>query len=230
MKVFEISLLVFLINNINLDKSYSKIGNFIDSAMIKNPKFKKLHEKNTYKNYCFCSFYPLEKSRIYRKKSNYTIKIRTIDKEIANFFNEKLLNHYDNNIKALTSSIRIINKKPIEKIYSITPTIIKTEEGYWKNNTTLEEFERRLKENLIKKYNLINDTNINEKFTLYSTIEFKNRKPIAIVYKNNKILGDKISINITGNKIAQELAYMSLGTGILEMNARGAGYVNAKII
>lgn len=65
-------------------------------------------------------------------------------------------------------------------------------------------------------------------YILYTSIEFLNKKPIAFNYKGKKILGDKISISISDDKTAQELSYMALGTGILQMNARGAGYMNYK--
>lgn len=228
MKVFEISILVFLINDIDSKDAFSKIGEFIDSGISKNPELLELHNKNTYKNYCFCSLYPLEQDKVYKSGKNYTIRIRTVNYKLAEFFNKELVNHFNQNIKALTSKIRILPKKHIEKIYSITPLVIKTDEGYWKKNLSFKDFERRLKENLIKKYNLLKNTKIDENFQLYTSIEFKNKKPIAINYKGKKILGDKLSIHISDEKIAQELAYMSLGTGILEMNARGAGYMNVK--
>ena len=89
-------------------------------------------------------------------------------------------------------------------------------------------YERRLKENLIKKYNCLNKVKIDENFQLYSAIEFKNKLPIKISYKNISLLGDKFNIYISDNEQAQSLAYMCLGTGILEMNARGFGFVNNK--
>jgi len=226
MKVYEVSILVFLLKDINSIENFSVISNFIDSSMGNLPELLEFHNKNIYKNYCFNSFYPLEKDKVYKRGNTYTIQIRTVDKKLADFFYTKLVNHFNDSIKGLTSTIRILPQKFIEKIYSITPLIIKNEEGYWKGKLSLVEFEKRLKENLIKKYNFIMDTKVNEDFLLYTSIEFINNKPIAFNYKDVKILGDKISINICNDKIAQELAYMSLGTGLLEMNARGAGYVN----
>ena len=152
--------------------------------------------------------------------------MRTIDRRIAEFFNNDLINNYTNFIKGLTSEIRILPKKHIEKIYSLTPVILKNDNGYWKNVISLEDFEKRLKENLIKKYNNLSDEKLDEDFELYTGLEFKNRKPIANEYKGIKLLGDKVSLNISENKTAQDLAYMCLGTGLLEMNARGYGFCN----
>ncbi|MDW8803036.1 CRISPR-associated endoribonuclease Cas6 [Clostridium sp. A1-XYC3] len=228
MKVYEISLLVFLLEEISSENVFIKISGFIDSGMSKVPELLELHNQNIYKNYCFNSFYPIEQDKKYKQGKTYTIQLRTIDKNLADFFYTKLVNHFNDSIKGLTAKIRIVPKKHIEKIYSITPVVLKNDGGYWKGKLSLTDFERRLKENLIKKYNLLMNTKVNEEFQLYTSIEFKNHKPVAINYKGKKILGDKISIHISDEKISQDIAYMSLGTGVLEMNARGAGYVNYK--
>lgn len=221
-------MLLYLLKDIDYKECQEEICNFIDSAMVKDERLLELHNKNTYKLYNFNLFYPLERDNVYKRGGIYSIQIRTIDKTLADFFNDTLVNNFTESIKGLTSTIRIIPQKHIDKIYSITPAILKSDEGYWKGNLSLSDFERRLKENLVKKYNLVMDTKIDEEFQLYINIEFKNEKPVAMNYKGRKLLGDKISINIGDEKIAQDLAYMALGTGILEMNARGAGYVNYK--
>ncbi|MBC2456527.1 CRISPR-associated endoribonuclease Cas6 [Clostridium beijerinckii] len=226
MNVFQIKLKIFILRNILIEDSQEIVSAFIDSGLSKDNRLLELHESNKFKGYCFDAPYPLEEDKIYKKDKIYTLTIRTIDKELADFFANKLVNEFNANIKGLTSEVRILPKKHIEKLYSITPAVMKNEDGYWKNKIKLDEFEKRLKVNLIKKYNSIANSKIDEDFQLYSTIEFKNRKPISIKYKNIKLLGDKISLNITENETAQELAYMSLGTGIFEMNARGYGFVN----
>lgn len=228
MEVFEISILLFLLKDIDSEEAFSNVSDFIDSGMAKVPELLELHNKNVYKNYCFNSFYPLESNKVYKYGNTYTIQIRTVDKKLADFFNEKLVNHFNGSIKGLTSTIKILPQRYIEKLYSITPVILKNDDGYWKGKLTLTEFENRLKTNLVKKYNAIMGTKVDEEFQLYTSIEFLNKKPIAFNYKGKKILGDKISINISDDKTAQELSYMALGTGILEMNARGAGYMNYK--
>lgn len=231
MKVFQISLKVFLIENIEVKDSLCKIAAFIDSGLSTDPQLLQLHEKNMYKNYCFNNMFPLElKEKIYRKGNIYTIVIRTIDAKLAKFFNDNLVNHHNSSMKGLTSEIKVIPKRYIEKLYCLTPVVLKTDSGYWRNSLTLDSFEERLHINLIKKYNAVMGNKIDENFKLYTSIEFKNKKPIAMNYKNISILGDKISINISDDKRAQELAYLSLGVGLLESNARGAGFVNYKFL
>lgn len=226
MKVYENKVKVFLLKDIECDDAQSEICKIIDSALSKDEKWLEFHKKNEYKYYCFDSLYPIPKDRVYKYGSIYTFTLRTIDKDIANYLNKVLANEYNNTIKCLTTEIRIIPKKIIEKIYSLTPVIMKNDSGYWRENLSLKDFERRLVENLIKKYNIINDTKLDEDFDLYTSLEFKNKKPCAMNYKNIKLLGDKISLNISTDPIAQELAYLALGVGLFESNARGAGYVN----
>lgn len=230
MKVYEIKLKVYLLENVELSSAQSVINKFIDVALSKKSDMLEFHNKNVYKNYCFNSFYPLEEDRMYKADNIYSIIIRTIDKNLAIYFNDILPNIYTKELKGLKSEYKIITNKAIKSIYSITPVVIKNEEGYWKNIISRNEFERRVKDNLIKKYNRFTNEKIDEEFVLYSLVEYKNNKPIAIQYKNIVLLGDKISLEIEQNKEAQLLAYMALGTGLGEMNSRGLGFVGYRWI
>ncbi|MDU3523759.1 MULTISPECIES: CRISPR-associated endoribonuclease Cas6 [Clostridium] len=230
MKVYQIRVKVYLLQNINIIDTQTEIAKFIDGAMAKDERFLDLHQRNEFKNYCFDSFYPTENDKVYKSGGIYTFTLRTAKGDLANFLTKSLANYFNNSIKGLTTEVKIVPKKFIEKIYTLTPIIIKTESGYWKGNLSIDGFEKRIRENLIKKYNEINNTKIEEDFELYNSIEFKNKKPVSVNYKNIKLLGDKISINISSNPVAQELAYLSLGTGVGEMNSRGLGYVNYRYL
>ncbi|MCR8744479.1 CRISPR-associated endoribonuclease Cas6 [Romboutsia lituseburensis] len=225
-QVYQISCKVFTLKNILTQDAQCEICKIIDSSLSKNKDWLEFHKTNEYKNYCFDSLYPIPKDKIYKSNQIYTFTIRTINEELARYLQKILANEFNDTIKCLTTKIKIIPKKFIEKIYSISPMIMKSDNGYWKNNLSLRDFEKRLIENLIKKYNRINNTKIDEDFEFYTTLEFKNRKPCTMNIKNVKLLGDKISLNISDNEIAQELAYMSLGVGLLECNSRGAGFMN----
>lgn len=61
---------------------------------------------------------------------------------------------------------------------------------------------------------------------LYNFLEFKNKVPIKVLYKSIHLLGDKIIIDIAQNETAQTLAYLALGTGVLENNSRGFGFMD----
>lgn len=238
LKVFEIRLKIYLLQDIPQEQTYTIFANFLDSYLAKNEAFLKLHETNCYKQYCFDQPYPVEKDGRYKKEHVYTVRIRTVSAELAEYFSNNLANHYNTQVKGLTSEIRIIPQKMISDMYSITPAVIKCDSesesgqsgGYWKKRITFEEYENRLKSNLIKKWNGIIGTKMDENFDLYHQIELVNRTPIGIPYKGIRLLGDKLRIQAAENEQAQELLYMAIGTGICELNARGCGFVNYRYL
>lgn len=226
MKVYQIRMKLYLLEDISAENIQIKVTDFIDRAFLKERSLSILHEINTYKNYCYDLPYPVEQDKIYKKGHIYTLTVRTIDERMADFFQHICINTYTRYIKGLTADFRIVPQKIFEFIYTLTPLIVKDEQGYWRNIMSETEFGKRIQINLIKKWNLFNQDNITDDFELYTTMEFLNRMPVPAVYKNVKLLGDKIRLSVADNEAAQNLAYMSLGTGLGEMNSRGFGFIN----
>lgn len=230
MEVYEINLKIFLLQNISQDEALEKIGDLIDKSLGKSEEYLNFHNENQFKLYTFNSLFNAEREKVFKEGGIYLIRVRTVDEMLADYFVKNLANEYTDYIKGLTTEKRILKQRPIEKLYNITPTIIKTDKGYWKGHLSLEDYERRLKENLVKKYNQFFDTKIDEDFEFFRSIEFNNRKPISSSYKNINLLGDKLELYIAENKSAQDLAYFALGAGIGELGARGFGFMNYKSI
>ncbi len=230
MKVIELELKVFLMRNIMSSEALEGISKLIDKSLLKTQKYADFHKENKYKYYNFSSLWPLEVDKIYKKGNIYSIKIRTVYEELSEHFEEYLVNEYTDSMKALTINKRYLPKKHIEKLYNITPSVAKFEDGYWRKNQSLETYERRIKDNIIKKYNDFFNKKIDEDFELFNMIKFENIKPISTKYKNISLLGDKMTLYIAENEMAQEMAYFILGTGLLEMGSRGFGYCNYKWI
>lgn len=226
MRVYQIRMQIFLLEDIAINKIQEKITAFIDSGFKTDEKWLNFHEQNSYKNYCYDQLYPIEKDRVYKKGKIYTLNIRTADLELAKYFKLVCVDNHTKEIKGLVAEIRVLPKKLLETVYTLTPMIIKTEKGYWKEAISFAEFEQRLKVNLIKKWNAYHQEKIDEDFDLYTVIELKNKKPIAMEYKSIKLLGDKVQIQVADNKRAQDLWYFALGVGLGEMNARGCGFLN----
>lgn len=225
--VFELRLKVFLLQNINQKDAYSAIASFIDGTLTCNEKWARMHNENRYKNYCFNLFYKLEENGIYKKEGVYQILIRSTDKELIEYLSNKLPKYDNQWMKGLVCECRIMPRKHITSLYSITPVIVKgRENGYWRDNMTFEDFEERIKVNLIKKYAAIEQTKLDENFELHTLLELKNQGIITVPYKNIVLLADKIEMHIANNESAQKLAYMALATGVGEMNSRGFGFVN----
>ena len=93
---------------------------------------------------------------------------------------------------------------------------------------SLDEYEGRLYANTVKKYNAFTGEQIEEDFPLSTNITFLNRHPISCRYKNISLLGDKLSLQVADDMKSQEIAYFILGTGLCELNSRGAGFCNFK--
>ena len=89
----------------------------------------------------------------------------------------------------------------------------------------VDEYEERLKTNLIRKYNFFHQANLSDNFSLFRNIEFINRKPVRVLQNDIALLGDKVNLTAACNDMAQELLYMALGTGVGENNARGCGFL-----
>lgn len=227
-RVYELRLKIYTLADILLDDMLAVETQYIDSALALDEKWLKYHKSSEYKSYSFGGLYPLDSSGLYKKDNVYTITIRTVDCELAAYFSRVLVNHHTNKLKGLTIESRIIPKKFIQEIYTLTPVIQKNDNGYWRNNYTLEQYEKRLFENAINKYNAFTGSKINEDFQLYTQIQFLNKKPVKFSYKGITLLGDKINLKIADNKNAQDLAYFLTGTGLCENCSRGAGYCNYK--
>lgn len=226
MNNFEITVKVYLTKDILQEDCQQEISAILDKVLAENCDFLNFHKENYFKNYCFNSLYPLEKDKLYKEDNIYSFQIRTNNIELAEYLSINLKNTFSSSIKILKVDIRKIPTKHIDKIFSVTPIVIRTDNGYWKGVISLEDFERRIKENLIKKYNQITGEKIDEKFPLFVALELKNKKPIAIKLKGKTLLGDKISLKIADDELSQKIANLAIGSGIGEINARGYGYVN----
>lgn len=226
MDIYELKIKIYLLKDIKVNETQNYLAYFIDSVLVKNKQYAQMHEQNTYKYYTFDSLYPLAKNGIYKADNIYVFRIRTIDYKLAEYFSNNLSNNRTNELQGLTTNIKILKQHLIKKIYTLTPVIIKTENGYWKNNLSLNDFEERLKTNLIKKYNNLFNCKLDEDFQFYNYLKFKNKVPVSRKYKNITLLGDMLELEIAENDIAQKLAWLAIGASLGELSARGYGMVN----
>ena len=225
-KTIELQVKVYLLKDIKLEDTSQQICKIIDNSLINSEIYDKFHNENKFKNYSFNMLYPLEKDKVYKKENIYTFIIRTVDNELSEYFMKELKNQYTDEIKVLTLNKKIIPIKHIESIHTITPIVAKFDNGYWKQHSTIDVLEKRITENLIKKYNDFHNEKIAEDFELFTAMSIVNKKPISTKYKNISILGDKINFRVADNEKAQEIINFALGTGIGEMNSRGLGFIN----
>lgn len=229
MKIYEYKVKIKLKQDLEYYQLVEKTSYYIDSILTEDNEFLLYHTGKQYKGYVHDLLYPIEDTGLYKKNKIYTMRIRMVEDRLVQYLMARLSFHETNEFQGVGGEIKIILKKDIQRIYSITPVILKNPGlGYWKSHMTLEEFEKRLKANLFKKYKFFTGNDIDENLPLYDLIEFKNKVPVKVPYKNIDLLGDKIVLEIAQNEQAQELAYFVLGVGLLENNSRGFGFVNFK--
>ena len=228
LQVYQIDCKVYMMKNTPLSHMLEKISNFIDTSLGKDEKMLQFHERRCFKNYSHSGFKELEEDKIYKEGKIYTFSIRCIDEILKDYFSKTLSDTSTNTMKGLAATVKLIPRMYIEKIYTITPALLKLEQGgYWKGNIDFLTYEKRIIENSIKKAkSIIGD--FDEDFALYDGIKILNQKPIASSYKNVMLLGDKLELIISNNEKAQLISYILLGTGLLEGNPRGFGFVNYK--
>ena len=230
MLVHEFYTKVYCLQDITKNEVAIQISKLIDSLLMKNEETQIIHTTRTYKPYCFGGLLPLEADGIYKSGNIYTFVLRTVDEKLTQLFRTQLPQQYTKMLKVLTVEQKEIRKKAIEKIFTLTPVIMKFDNGYWKTHYSEEIFEKRLRENMIKKYNTLSQTKLDEDFELFQYIKFDNQKPIAFHCKNITLLGDKVTLGIATNSAAQQLAYMTIGIALGELNARGAGFIGYKYL
>lgn len=226
MQVFELSLQICFTDWQPYEEASERIGSFLDAALGKTERYRKFHINRVFKLYTFDLPYPLESGHIYEEGKIYTVRIRTILEELAVYFACRLPGSEAAGIQGLSAELGIIPYYLLDRVYTLTPVIMKTGQGYWRGGLLPREYLERLENNLIKKYNFTCNTRLSEDFALFQGLEFRNRKPVRVPYKNVVLLGDKLSLTISKDERAQELAYMALGTGIGENNARGCGFLS----
>ena len=144
----------------------------------------------------------------------YRIRIRTVKENLAEFFFENLPEKETADIKCIRADIGVVPKKNLEKVYSLTPAVMKNyPEGYWRDIMSAAQFEKRLLDNLVKKYKYLTGEAIDENIMMYNGIRFMNSRPIKVSYKGITLLGDKIELTVAQNRTAQKLMYMALEQG-----------------
>lgn len=228
MKIWELRLKVYCKKDIDHISANETIQKLIDSTLSCNENFKKFHNENKFKLYCFDNLYPIQSDKIYKKDSIYQLRIRSVDTKLIQYLKLNIERCLDYDIRVVSCQLSIIPQRQIDKLYCITPTVIKTDKGYWRGNIGNKKYTELLKINAIKK--LIQFTKseiISDEVELFSGIKFKS-KGISIRVKDITLVGDKIELNISNDEISQQLANLIIGAGLGEMNARGCGFVGYK--
>ncbi|MGE0051522.1 MAG: CRISPR-associated endoribonuclease Cas6, partial [Arcobacter sp.] len=243
MKIFELKCITYLKQDVSFEDSFDSISKFINYSICQKDEYKQKHNQNVFNNYCFGSFFPIEKDKLYKKGNTYYFTFRTIDekfaKELSNLLRANINNPY---LQIVQVEKRDIKQFFISEIYSATPVIIslkkeneKSHQLFWtlEKSGDIIELQKQLQENLIKKYEEFFGEKLNVSQNFIQLLEIKNHKPQSVCFTTTKnemqkkvrLIGNKFRIIPNEDEISQKLAFLSLGVGLGEKSSYGGGFM-----
>ncbi|WMJ81632.1 CRISPR-associated endoribonuclease Cas6 [Clostridium sp. MB40-C1] len=218
----------FLKRNIKFTQSGEVIGKIISKAMLLDEELKTMHKNREYK-YVYNNLYPVEKTGIYEEGRVYIFNIRSFNKKFISKI-KKLLSKVDSEfMRILAVEENLIKQKHITELYTMTPVIVTVNNKPWLlNDGDLMLLQKRLQDNLEKKYKEIFGQELDTKQSFIQGIEILNKKPMAFEYKGIKLLGNKVKVVVNEDEQSQKLAFIATGMGLGEKGSSvGAGYCYA---
>lgn len=226
MNCYNLKIITLLKQNLKNEETYEKISNLISYAMLKDRNLKEIHEKNTFKNYVFCSLYPVQKDGIYKQNNIYSFDLRGLEFSKIMKLKQVLTGLENDYFKVIQINLQNHEQIKINKLITLTPSIITTPKGDYDIKDNMELVKDRILANIQKKYKSLYNTEVNVDFI--KEIKKTNRQPIKIPYKNINMLGNKFEIEVKEDPMSQNLAYLALSIGILEKNSLGLGFCMAR--
>jgi len=196
MKIFELKCITWLKQDVSFEDSFDSISKFINYSICQKDEYRQKHNENVFNNYCFGSFFPIEKDKLYKKGNTYYFTLRTIDekfaKELVNLLRANINNPF---LQIVQVERRDIKQFFINELYSVTPVVMslkKENENSHQLFWTLEksgdiiELQNQLQDNLLKKYEEFFGGKLNPTQNFIQLLEVKNHKPQSIYFTTTK--------------------------------------------
>ncbi len=225
MKFYELRVTLFFKQDIHFKDIGEKLSIYVNYCMSRDGYLREAHSKHTVKLYGYSFPYPFEADKVYKANRIYQVKLRTPVYEIAAPF-VKLMNQMENDcFKAMGCQMEVREPKYIEIVETTTPAVVTLGNKYWTKEEGMDLLFDKIHNNLVKKYNLLNDTN--ETFDINSVefIEVGNERPIIMNYKGGKVFGHKLMVRFKQDERSQVLAKTAVACSLLEKNsALGTGF------
>ena len=243
MYTFELRCVAYLKQDIKFDESFDYLSKFINYSICQKKEYLQKHNKNIFNNYCFGSFMPIQKDKLYKKGNTYNFTIRTIDEKftlaLVNLLKENINNSF---LQIVQIEINNVKESFINELYSVTPVIMSlkkentsTHQLFWTLDKSgdIIELQNQLQENLLKKYEEFFGEKLEVNQNFIQLLEIKNEKPQSIYFTTTKneiqkrvrLFGNKFRIVPNEDEISQKLAFLALGVGLGEKNSYGGGFL-----
>lgn len=233
MNYFELSCKCFIKQDIFFKNSFEIIAKYINYSICKDEMYSPIHNSRDFKPYCFNSFYPTERNKVYKKDHTYTLTIRSIYQDFIYGLAELLRKNINNsNFLVIEAKIKTIERFFITELYTVTPTIVTIDNKptYWtlEKSGDIVQLMTQLHDNLVKKYQRVYDEPIPAANNFIQQIELMNQKPdniyITKYKKSIRLFGNKFKIIPIEDEISQALAFIALSCGLGEKQSYGGGF------
>jgi CRISPR-associated endoribonuclease Cas6 len=229
LKYYELTCTTYLLKDIYFDDLNESLGRYINKSMILDDGLKKIHGSKGYKYYVYDNLFPRESDKVYKKGRVYIFVIRSIDKSLLGKMARVLPLVKDSSLKVISLELKEFVPNHISQLYTVTPAILTVDNRFWVKGDSIELLERRIQDNLCKKYHDYYNGRLEVEGNFIRGIEIKNDKTIGINYKNIRLMGNKFKILVKEDETSQKLATMALATGLLEKNSsNGMGFCISK--
>jgi len=230
---FELKLTVLLKKSTHHLQILEPIGNWLSQAQLGDPFLKQTHYEKRYKHFVFSNLYPVEKDGLYQEGRIYVITVRSSLEDVAARLQQCLKSCRDNEyFQLIASELKSRRLGHITELLTVTPTVVTVDGRPWLPDDSLELLIERLHANAEKKYKSLKPDaveSMKQPFIQGAFIE--NRKPLAMVYKGRKLLGNKLHLLIHEDAYSQKLANVVMGSGLAEKGSiLGAGFCLAKYL
>ncbi len=233
MNYFELSCKCFIKRDIFFKNSFEIIAKYINYSMCQDERYLVVHNSKDFKPYCFNSFYPPERGKVYKKDGVYKLIIRSVYQDFISDLPDLLRKNVNNsNFLVVDAKIRTVEKFFITELYTVTPTIVTVDNKptYWTQEKSgdIVQLMTQLHDNVAKKYQHVYDEPILATNNFIQLIELMNQKPDNIyITKNNKqirLFGNKFKIIPNEDESSQTLAFVALSCGLGEKQSYGGGF------
>jgi len=229
MEFYELTATTLLQEDIIFTESNEKIGNLINAAMHLDAELAEKHRQKGYKNYVFCSLYPIEEDKLYKAGRIYIFRIRSLERNFTIRMKQLLSKVKNSSFKVLASEAKTFKQRHISELYTITPAVATVDNRNWVAGDDFLLLQERIQMNLEKKYKAFFQEELQPTQSFIQHIELVNQKPMGIKYKNTSFIGNKFRLRINEDPISQGLAFVALAAGILEKNSSaGCGFCSAR--
>lgn len=217
MNYTEYIITTLLKRNIRAVELQETLGKFINQSMLLEEGLKKFHEERRPKLYVFSGLYPVEtQSKLYKAGKVYVFRIRSLDEKMITSLISCMKEVSSETFQVLATEKKRVAYKPITELVTITPFIATIDNKPWMpNQHSIGLLVERMHMNAEKKYKTFYKEELNcSQFV--QRVKITNRKPIAMAYKNIRLLGHKARIFVNSDEASQKLAFTVLGAGLLE--------------